>query len=110
MFGHMKKEFKFGYYEATRAAIKESLKEKYGIIDADENGIVNSNIAGYILWMLDSVERMNVQSLDHALKAARWMGWILRVVEEDLKLWENDKSRDLVREDVGLGNDRPGTT
>lgn len=43
---------------------------------------------------------------DHALKAGRWIGWMLHTLEE-YTLWKNEDSRRVVRQDAEAGNDRP---
>lgn len=48
----------------------------------------------YLLWMCDEIEKMT-----DSLKAARWIGYVLRMVEE-LNFWDNNVSRDYIREDV----------
>ena len=46
-----------------------------------------------------------IKTMGNSLKAARWIGYVLRMVE-DLGFWDNGKSRDYIREDVKCGNDK----
>jgi len=55
----------------------------------------------YMLWMCNEIKGMS-----DPLKAARWMGYVLRIVE-DLGFWDNGVSRNYTREDVRSGNDTP---
>lgn len=59
---------------------------------------INNRDYQYLLWMCDEIEKMT-----DSLKAARWMGYVLRMVEE-LDFWDNSISRDYIREDVTNGN------
>jgi hypothetical protein len=61
----------------------------------------------HILWMCEGIKNMDTTSLDAAFKAARWLGWILCAVEVMAEGWTNQISRDLVRQDVTQGYDRP---
>ncbi len=53
----------------------------------------------YLLWMCNEITNMK-----DILKAARWIGYVLRMVEK-LNFWNNNISRDYIREDVRVGND-----
>lgn len=60
----------------------------------------------HLQWMCGQLENMDPFSLSAALKAARWIGWILRDIEA-MNIWPNSVSRDLVRADALGGFDRP---
>ena len=90
------------FYPKTISEITKHVMEKYPNSRPCKN---SSNIPGYILWMVEEISKMD-RSVGGATRAARWLGWIIRVVEEDLKLWNNATSRRLVREDVDNGHDR----
>lgn len=87
------------YYPKTLNQIKKSLLKKYPDAKPTKN---IDNIPGYILWMIERIENMGKSKSD-SFRAARWLGWILRVVEEDLELWDNLISRKLVRKDIENG-------
>ena len=53
----------------------------------------------YVLWMCDEIEKMT-----DSLKAARWIGYVNRMVEE-LGFWDNITTRDYIREDVKNGRE-----
>ena len=61
--------------------------------------------APHLMWMCDQIESFD-QTAPNSLKAARWIGWILKAVEDIESLgWTNSISRDLIRRDVEEGND-----
>ena len=60
----------------------------------------------YLAWMCDQIERFETDSLDNALKASRWIGWIMAMMEETFG-WSNDHSRQCARQDVKLSFDKP---
>jgi hypothetical protein len=61
--------------------------------------------APHLMWMCNQIEYFD-QTGPHALKAARWIGWMLKFVEDIESLgWTNSISRDLIRRDVEEGND-----
>lgn len=60
----------------------------------------------HILWMCDKIEKMDISFFDEAIKAARWIGWVLAHMELT-GTWNNKQSRDLVRIDRKLGFDKP---
>lgn len=94
----------FNYYPHTLAAIRTGIESKHGVTTPDPDG-VPANMAGYILWMAEQVKNMDSHSLESAIKAARWIGWMSKAVEDDLKLWDNQHTRDLIREDRLEGRD-----
>lgn len=96
------------YYSRTASEVFTKIIEVYPNAGPDENRDDDS-LENYILWMTEKVMQMNRDSLEDALKAARWVGWILCMVEEKLGLWDNNFSRDLVRDDVINGRHLPFT-
>ena len=62
------------------------------------NNIENENYR-YTLWMCNEIDKMN-----DPLKAARWIGYVSRIVEE-LGFWDNITTRDYIREDVRNGDE-----
>ncbi len=60
----------------------------------------------YLTWMCDQVEGFETDSLDNALKASRWIGWIMAMMEETFG-WSNVQSRESTRQDVKMGFDKP---
>jgi hypothetical protein len=69
----------------------------------------DEHLEDYILWMLEQIEKMPSESIESATKAGRWLGWILCIVEEKLKLWTNEQSRNITRMDVRIGFDIPSS-
>ena len=95
------------YYPTTVMEIRIAIQRKYPVAQPDENGLASNDVPSYILWMINKIGEMDAFSYAGALKAARWLGWVLRVVESDLNLWDNTKSRELVRSDVLADRDKP---
>lgn len=60
----------------------------------------------YLAWMCDQIEGFETDSLDKALKASRWIGWIMAMMEENFG-WSNVQSRECTRQDVKMGFDKP---
>lgn len=93
------------YYSHTTEALLTEIKNRFP--DATPQEALNEeSIENYLMWMTIEIQRIP-KDIDGALKAARWLGWILRAAETDLKLWDNARSRELVRKDREAGNDRP---
>ena len=98
------------YYQGTIRAIREAIREKHPSMEAlfvDLSRLDEPHVPfAYLLWMCDEIEKMDITSIDQAIKAGRWIGWISAHVESK-GLWKNDKTRDLVREDKENGFDKP---
>lgn len=60
----------------------------------------------HLLWMIEEIRVMDTDSVDAAIKAGRYIGWVLREVESQ-GFWDNEHTRDLVRGDVQNGFHRP---
>jgi len=98
------------FYEGTIRTLKNAIREKHPNIQSSYVDINEVKIIpiSYVLWMLDKVEKMETSSIDDALKAARWMGWIFREIE--LRgIWTNNQTRNAVRADRLAGLDKPHT-
>lgn len=52
----------------------------------------------YLIWMCNEIQKMN-----DSFKSARWIGYVLRMVEE-LGFWDNKLSRDYIRKDIEKGD------
>ncbi len=96
------------YYPKTITAIRVRIeKEKPGtkprFRELKEGGLAPLS---YLLWMCKQVEEMDTSSIESAIKAGRWLGWILAHMEIH-GLWDNAKSRRLVRSDHKKGFDKP---
>ncbi len=72
----------------------------------DEN-VIDTDMPSYLLWMIGKMRTFDITSLKDALKAGRWLGWIWGVIEYELKLWNNARSREITRVDVHNGYDEP---
>lgn len=93
------------YYEHTRLAVGTELFNRYQKPEPNPDGI-EDDLPGYLLWMTREVGNMS-PDIPGSLKAARWIGRILRCCEELFEDWDNARSRDLIREDKALGNHLP---
>lgn len=92
-----------GYYPRTREECRMAIIRRFpGTVarERDRGG----DLPSHLLWMLDRIGSMDRTDPRDAAKAGRWLGWVLAEVEI-LGLWENARSRDLVREDVRAGAD-----
>ena len=85
------------YYPNTIAAVRKILQDNFPGLKS-EKGL--DNLPAHLLWMLEKIEGM----ANDPAKAGRWMGYILRGIEE-LGLLTNQESRNMVREDVRAGNE-----
>lgn len=97
------------YYQNTISTLLEAIEEKYPGLEKrffSEIDCTRKLPMDYILWMLEEVQKMETASLDGAVKAARWMGWIFREIELD-GIWTNTETRNHVRYDHLLGLDKP---
>ena len=95
------------YYQGTITAIRKAIREKVPGVISTFSKLEPNKLAppSHLLWMCDEIQRMNVKLDSDAIKAARSIGWILRDVEIH-GIWDNDKSRLLVRCDVLEGLDK----
>ncbi len=94
------------YYPHALETLEREILKAYPDAKPDENAI-DTDMPSYLLWMIGKLRTFDVASMKDALKAARWLGWIWRVVESELKLWDNARSRELTRIDVQAGHDMP---
>lgn len=96
------------YYAGSLSAVRTEIERRYPgtkpeLMELSEGEPVHP---AYLLWMCEQVQNMDTSSIEAALKAARWIGWIFAHVEM-LGLWNNTHTRDITREDVQQGLDRP---
>jgi hypothetical protein len=96
------------YYQGTITALRASIKEARPGVCAEYSELVPNEIAPlpYLLWMCDEVEKMDTCSIDDSVKAGRWMGWVFAHAEL-AGIWDNAKTRDVVRDDRRNGYDKP---
>ncbi len=97
------------YYKNTIMALRETVTNKYGSWVKPHQSILtypDKAPLPYILWMCDEVEKMDINNLDDAIKASRWIGWILAHAEMHA-VWSNEISRNYVRADRNAGFDKP---
>lgn len=52
----------------------------------------------HLRWMCQKVQQMDTTSIEEAIKAASWVGWICAHMELR-SFWPNSTSRDLIRMD-----------
>ena len=98
------------YYQKTITEVRRIIEEvspgiKPKFIDLSSWG-ASPVTSSYILWMCDQVEEMDTSSIKHAVKAGRWIGYILSQMETR-GYWSNSQSRALTREDHLSGLDLP---
>ena len=88
------KTMEYKYYPNTIGFITEKLKEKFPDTKSEEN---LKNIPAHLFWMMEKM-----QSFDDSAKAGGWIGWIMAHTEI-LGILDNEKSRELTREDLEEG-------
>lgn len=96
------------YYKGTIAALRAAIQEIQPGTQAEYLDLVPGNVVplSYLLWMCEEVQKMDISSVDESAKAGRWMGWVFAHVEL-AGVWDNTKTRDLVRDDRRNGYDKP---
>lgn len=96
------------YYQGTIAALQAAIQEVNPGTQSEYSDLVSCKAAplSYLLWMCDQVQKMDITSVDESAKAGRWMGWVFAHTEL-AGIWDNAKTRDLVREDRRNGYDKP---
>lgn len=94
------------YYPHTVSTIRNDVMKKHPgskPLSIHDGG----SLVSHVLWMLDAIEQMDTSSIEDAVKAGRWIGWLLRREENDLDSWDNLASRGLIRIDKENGHDVP---
>ena len=96
------------YYERSISGIREAIEEVSPGTKAMESKLVPRQPAPleYLLWMCEQIEKMDTTSLDYAIKAGKWIGWVYAHAELN-GLWDNCTTRSLAREDKQSGCDKP---
>lgn len=89
------------YYSITLA----ELTKKLGQTERIKNPM-GKPTREHLAWMVGEVAALSRTSLDDALKAGRWIGWML-LAAEIMGFWNNDMSRNLILKDREAGNDKP---
>lgn len=89
-------------YKNTIDEIEKSLLLRVPRLQPNENA--DTDCFPYIYWMINKIKELEGDILADRLKAARWIGWVLRSVE-GWGFWDNTKSRDLIRLDRVEGNE-----
>ena len=88
------------------ATIRTHISEHFPSI-VPRQGNEPGNEVAHLLWMCTEINQtMSPKKIIDALKAARWVGWMLHECEV-LGFWDNEKSRELARADVEAKNDLP---
>lgn len=59
-----------GYYQVTVEEISDALVSRFPEIVPDPEG-KDTNLSGYIFWMINEISGMDVSSVQHSYKAAR---------------------------------------
>lgn len=60
----------------------------------------------HLAWMVQEMCALNRTSISDAVKAGRWIGWMLLAAEMH-GFWSNQRSRDFIRADRAAGFDLP---
>lgn len=106
------------YYENSLAAIENDLRAlaveleiKISPIE-DPNSEDVSGAVNNLLYMVHRVRSMDTRSLDEAIKAGRWLGWMFRDIQGLYRRlgkegWDNARARDVARADRLMQADRP---
>lgn len=96
------------YYPKTVGQIRRRIEREYPGTKARYKDLRKDEIVppSHLLWMCREIENMNTVSIDSAVKAGRWLGWILAHMESR-GLWDNRTSRRLVRSDHKKAFDKP---
>ncbi len=94
------------YYPHALEILEREILNVFPGAKPNENAI-DTDMPSYLLWMIEKMKTFDTTSFKDAFKAARWLGWIWRVIESELKLWDNARSRELTRIDVKAGYDMP---
>lgn len=87
-----------GYYPNTIKFVREILKKECPRAKVKAN-LKDPASPSHLLWMLREIEQFE----DVPGLAGRWIGYVLRAMEEK-KLLNNQQSRDIVRKDVSEGH------
>ncbi len=61
----------------------------------------------HMAWMAQEIASLDTSSLEDAIKAGRWIGWMLLAAEQVHGFWDNTRSRELIRRDVSKQNHLP---
>lgn len=89
------------FYRHTIDEIKTVLKE------AGYKAVKSSSAKPtpeHVLWMCEELTQLDAAPRNNATKAGRWIGWMLAVMELHFcHVWTNEKSRQLIRQDVQAG-------
>lgn len=94
------------YYPHSLETLEREIKGRFSAAKPDEH-VIDTDMPSYLLWMIERMRTFDITSQKDALKAARWLGWMWGVVEYDLKLWNNARTREITRVDVRNGHDMP---
>lgn len=90
------------YYTETLAAFVRKL----GSVPRVQN-LHGKPTLEHLAWMVEHIASLEVTSIEDAVKAGRWIGWMLLAAEEVHGFWDNAYSRELTRMDVAKGHHLP---
>ncbi len=85
------------YYTHTLAAFIEKLRSVPRV-----QNLHGKPTREHLAWMVHQIASLDQYSIEDAIKAGRWIGWMLLAAEEVHHFWDNTHSRELVRKDVSL--------
>lgn len=90
------------YYLITTSAVTTSIHQVYpkGSFTVARENLDSGRepTIGHICWMCGEIQRFDTADIDAALKAARWVGWVLRWMESQ-NFWSNATSKELIKAD-----------
>lgn len=106
------------YYEVSLEAIENDLRALANELKIEIGPVEDPNaqdvpeVMNNLLFMVYRIRSMDTQSLEAALKAGRWVGWMFRDIQELYRRlgkgdWDNTRARDIARADRDMQADRP---
>jgi hypothetical protein len=98
------------YYKGSIEVIRNTIEKAAPGTEAVfvEPDTFNGELAplSYLLWMCDELQSWDTASVDMAVRAGRWMGWIGAHLELH-GLITNEETQNMIREDRKNGFDKP---
>ena len=96
------------FYQVSRRKIFCVISEAFPEAEARQHSghIGKEALPSHLLWMVEIMGSWDTFSVKEAVKAARWIGWIFRAMEE-LGLHTKEDSRSFSKMDVDKGYHLP---
>ena len=92
-----------GFYEISREEILHAISKAFPHAEAEQHSgcIGKEALPSHLLWIIEEVEALDVNSEEDAKRASCYIGYIYRGMEE-LFLLTNEDIQQLFRVDTGL--------